>query len=257
MFTPTSDVPPFVTPEAHDALTSSTPASFNDIPPTLRFQDDAVEVTMEPSRGWDWSGRIKGKIWVTEAAIVFLPSNSESSSGFKLLYPALTLHALTPSSSESPAHVYCQIDETGTGGLDEDDAGGHMTNGHSGANGDANGVEDEEEDNDEAGQYSTFRELRIYVSESRVQDLFNAMSHCSGLHDSLLPSGEPSSFFGGFGDMPNGPEDEEDQYEDGDEEEQEGDESRVGQPGEDEGEAGRVRSDFHSGGGPGARYRPY
>jgi nucleotide-sensitive chloride channel 1A len=61
------------------------------------------------------------------------------------------------------------------------------------------------------------------------------------MHDSLLPSGEPSSFFG-FGD-------DDDEYEDDDEDMDDNDANGS--------EAGRVRSDFHSGGGPGARYAPY
>ena len=59
-----------------------------------------------------------------------------------------------------------------------------------------------------------------------------------------MPNGEPSSVFG-FGDMADGPEDEE--WEDEEEEEEQA----------NGGEPGRVRSDFHSGGGPEARFRPY
>jgi nucleotide-sensitive chloride channel 1A len=58
-----------------------------------------------------------------------------------------------------------------------------------------------------------------------------------------LPNGETSSF--PFFPPGEGDEDEED-----DEEwEEDGDEEMNG--------TGRVRSDFHSGGGPGARFRPY
>lgn len=80
----------------------------------------------------------------------------------------------------------------------------------------------------------------ISILLNPVQPLFNALSQCSALHLSLLPNGQPSSFFGFDG------EDDDEDYEDdmGDEEEQ-GDDT------------GRVRSDFHSGGGPGARFRPY
>ena len=75
-----------------------------------------------------------------------------------------------------------------------------------------------------------------------VQPLFSALSQCSALHASRLPSGEESSFFG-FGDSPDGPDDDE-AFDDADED------------GEG-GEGGRVRSDFHSGGGPESRFRPY
>ena len=89
------------------------------------------------------------------------------------------------------------------------------------------------------------------TNSGSVKDLFDALSRCSALHDSLLPSGEPSSFFGAFGDMADGPDLSDDEL-DGDDEDVDGD----GQAG-GEGEGGRVRSDFHSGGGPGARYTPY
>jgi nucleotide-sensitive chloride channel 1A len=77
-----------------------------------------------------------------------------------------------------------------------------------------------------------------------VSPLFEALSDCSALHDSLLPSGETSSFPFFPGD------DDDEEYEDEDEE-------MDGEANGEGGEAGRVRSDFHSGGGPGARFRPY
>lgn len=81
------------------------------------------------------------------------------------------------------------------------------------------------------------------LTPTPVEGLFSALSACSALHDSVLPNGEPSSFFG-FGD------------DDDDEDDEEGDDGAFDDA-EDEGAGGRVRSDFHSGGGPGARYRPY
>ena len=88
------------------------------------------------------------------------------------------------------------------------------------------------------------------------------MSRCSALHDSLLPNGEPSSFFG-FGDMADGPE-YDDEYDDEEAgwEEVEGGDEHDNDNNEDQQDGGgvsggRVRSDFHSGGGPGARFAPY
>lgn len=83
-----------------------------------------------------------------------------------------------------------------------------------------------------AGTHSTQTQL------TPVQPLFAALSRCSALHASLLPDGTPNNFFGLADDS----EDEED----GDNDDDAAD-----------GEIGRVRSDFHSGGGPDARYRPY
>ena len=182
--------------------------------------------------------------------------------GFRLDYPSLTLHALTPASADAPAHIYCQIDD---GSGDEEVGGDAQENGHEevvNGLGGANGHVDESAQVEEEEDFSPMRELRIYIDESKrdsihpflpaltiltftaVQALFSALSQCSALHASLLPNGEPSSFFG-FGDMGDGPEDEVDEEDDDDPE------------GDEDGSGGRVRSDFHSGGGPEARYRPY
>ena len=75
-----------------------------------------------------------------------------------------------------------------------------------------------------------------------VRPLFTALSECSALHASLLPNGDESSFFGFAGDDDDEDDDGAEAFEDAD---------------EDGGEGGRVRSDFHSGGGPHARFRPY
>jgi nucleotide-sensitive chloride channel 1A len=55
--------------------------------------------------------------------VVFIPNNG---TGFKLDYQSLTLHALTPASSELEAHLYCQIDDSpalAPGGGDEEEYG--------------------------------------------------------------------------------------------------------------------------------------
>lgn len=88
-----------------------------------------------------------------------------------------------------------------------------------------------------------------------VSSLFNAIADCSALHASLLPNGQPSSF-----PFMDSMEDNEDAWEDADEDDDAivADADLEAGEGEDEGgEAGRIRSDFHSGGGPGARFRPY
>ena len=80
-----------------------------------------------------------------------------------------------------------------------------------------------------------------------VSPLFEALSDCSALHDSILPNGETSS----FPFFPPG-EDDEDEGEDW-----EDDEEGMNGDGDAAEGTGRVRSDFHSGGGPGNRFRPY
>ena len=84
------------------------------------------------------------------------------------------------------------------------------------------------------------------------------MSACSALHENtVFPGQEGDGGFGFFPSMPDGEGDGEwitadiiDNIDLDDEEEEEGGEGEGG-------EGGRVRSDFHSGGGPGARFRPY
>lgn len=78
MFSLISEAPPSVTPEQHAELTASTPASFTDIPPVLKFEGD-VEVELDPSLDGLKAGsranghsagatqHLDGKLWATEA----------------------------------------------------------------------------------------------------------------------------------------------------------------------------------------------
>lgn len=73
-----------------------------------------------------------------------------------MVYPSLTLHALTPTTPDLAAHVYCQVDESDNKALG---SGLHV-------NGNGNGVEEEEED--EGGdEYTPMREVRLFVSEDK------------------------------------------------------------------------------------------
>ncbi|ORY28994.1 regulator of volume decrease after cellular swelling-domain-containing protein [Naematelia encephala] len=208
-----SSPPPYTTPAQHAELTSSTPSSFAEIPPLLHWSDEDVEVILNPSSGWNgWDGRVSGTLWVTEEAVSFLPStSSQTHQGFTLTFPALTLHALTPATEEGPAHLYCQVDESDAPpsiSIIESNGNGHV-------DGTMNGVDGDDEYGD-GDDYTPMREIRIYLAEAKLQPLFQALSDCSALHASLLPNGEPSSFFG-FGDQMDGPDDQGD-WEDDDEE---------------------------------------
>nr|XP_019014979.1 uncharacterized protein I206_01067 [Kwoniella pini CBS 10737]OCF53760.1 hypothetical protein I206_01067 [Kwoniella pini CBS 10737] len=236
------DVPPnSISVEEHSQITSSTPNSFIDIPPILRWLDE-VEIELSPlNNGWEkWQnlGKIKGNLWVNEISVAFIPLNSNEKPGFNLPFPSLTLHALTPSSNNIPSHLYCQVDES-----DAPSGSGSSTIN--------NNVEDIDEDEDEEiytgeeEEFTPMREIRIFLNESKLESLFSALSFCSALHDSILPNGQTSSFFGFNQDQDEDDDDndvEEGQWEDANEEQQ-------GQ--------GRVRSNFHSGGGPQSRFRPY
>lgn len=68
----TTNPPTTVSREEHSNLTSSTPQSFGDIPPILRFEDN-VEITLsqgEGSSSVSIEGRIGGKLWVTEQYVL-------------------------------------------------------------------------------------------------------------------------------------------------------------------------------------------
>lgn len=58
--------PSHISREEHTDLTSSTPQSFDDIPPVLRFHDE-VEILLSPGAAVNLEGRIRGSLWVTEA----------------------------------------------------------------------------------------------------------------------------------------------------------------------------------------------
>lgn len=60
--------PRHISPEEHAALTSSTPASFDDIPPVLRWTSGQVEVVLEPAQPF-WHGRKSGTLWVTDESV--------------------------------------------------------------------------------------------------------------------------------------------------------------------------------------------
>lgn len=55
--------------------------------------------------------------------LAFLPDDEAKRPGFKLDYQSLTLHALTPATSDLEAHLYCQIDDGQADQGDEDDYG--------------------------------------------------------------------------------------------------------------------------------------
>ncbi|TYJ54961.1 hypothetical protein B9479_004373 [Cryptococcus floricola] len=219
MLTQTSAPPQSISPEQHAQLTSSTPASFTDIPPVLRWEDDAEVELSSLSGGWEaWGSqgtKAGGRLYVTEESVAFIPSAS-ATPGFNLPYVSLTLHALTPASANGPAHLYCQVDESDAPASDAIQVDAPV-NGNGAVNGEA---EDEDEDEGVEGEeeFTEMREVRIYLPDaSKLESLFAALSQCSALHASLLPNGEPSNFFG-FGADDSDDEGEDGQWDDADEE---------------------------------------
>ena len=70
----------------------------------------------------------------SSSAVSFLPADND---GWTLPFPSLTLHALTPASDDSPAHIYCQVDESDLANGDDED------------------------------EYTPMREIRIFISEEK------------------------------------------------------------------------------------------
>jgi hypothetical protein len=57
--------PKFISVEEHAALTTTTPASWSDIPPILRFSEQGVKIEFDPA--YQGKAEYKGDLWVTEA----------------------------------------------------------------------------------------------------------------------------------------------------------------------------------------------
>ncbi|KAI0788060.1 regulator of volume decrease after cellular swelling-domain-containing protein [Fomes fomentarius] len=143
-----SSLPKHISPEEHQKLVASTPASFADIPPVLRHRQDNVSATLDPPLdGFSTEDAANGSLYVIESALVFL---SVTGRGFQLDYPSITLHAI--SRAESGPTIYCQLDEPSA---------------------------PEEEDEDA----TAMRELVIVPKDpSSLEPIFESLSLCASLH---------------------------------------------------------------------------
>ncbi|CED84175.1 Chloride ion current inducer protein [Phaffia rhodozyma] len=178
MLSKISSPPRFISPEDHSALTSSTPESFASIPPIIRHKQENVTVNFSPE--WEGYGsRTTGTIYITEEALSFIPSDSSTTkTGFSLLYPVITLHAISRD-AEQGSCVYCQIDESSTAsdsvpvpeGIKESEK--KVDDGHY-------------HPEDEGEEDTPMRELRIYVDEPSLEPIFLSLSHCASLHPSIF-----------------------------------------------------------------------
>ncbi|GAA6017530.1 hypothetical protein JCM10207_008258 [Rhodosporidiobolus poonsookiae] len=166
--------PPALTQDELSSLSSSTPHSFDGIPPLLRHHEQSgVRVRVDPpTQGFDGEG-LEGGLWVTEDALSFF--SPSASSGLSLPYTHLTLHAISrspaPSSSSSStasglngdakgACIYCQFEE-------EENA-------------------EEQDDYDGTGS----REMWITPADPEsVDKIFSTLSYCASLH----PTGPSAS----------------------------------------------------------------
>ncbi|KAG5646795.1 hypothetical protein DXG03_002172 [Asterophora parasitica] len=101
-------VPAFSSPEEHNAIISSTPASFSSIPPVVRHQEPNVTVKLDPAvEGFTDEDAAQGTLYVLTSLLVFM---STTGRGFQIEYPSITLHAI--SRGENGPSIYCQLDES-------------------------------------------------------------------------------------------------------------------------------------------------
>ncbi|KAM6504302.1 Regulator of volume decrease after cellular swelling domain containing protein [Amanita muscaria] len=191
-----SSVPHSVTKEESDSLSTSTPTSFNDLPPILAHKEDDVSVTFDPPvAGFSEQDGAHGTLHVLSSVLVFM---STTGRGFQIEYPSITLHAISRA-GDRPS-LYCQLDE-------ETDATAEQLS-HTNLNGIAAAEEGEEEEEQEDGeekeeeQYeSIMRELSIFPQNPQaLEALFEALSQCASLHpdrdesDEEDPLVDPNNF---------------------------------------------------------------
>ncbi|EIN04995.1 hypothetical protein PUNSTDRAFT_47229 [Punctularia strigosozonata HHB-11173 SS5] len=144
-------VPNHVSPEEHRTIVGATPSSFSDIPPVLRHKEENVKVALEPPvEGFGEADAASGTLYVIESALTFMSSTGK---GFQVLYPSITLHAV--SRAEAGPSIYCQLDES----VDQPNGSG-------------------EDDDDFA-----MRELSIIPQNANsLEPIFEALSLCASLH---------------------------------------------------------------------------
>ncbi|KAF9650245.1 hypothetical protein BDM02DRAFT_3093540 [Thelephora ganbajun] len=143
-----SSLPPFVSPEEHKVLTSTTPESFSSIPPILRLEEPNISVLFDPPlQDFGPDDCERGTLYIIESVLAFI---STTGRGFQVEYPSITLHAI--SRTESGPCIYCQLDEMPTGDRSDDDD-------------------------------SPMRELKIVPERvEALEPIFESMSGCAALH---------------------------------------------------------------------------
>ncbi|WFD26017.1 hypothetical protein MNAN1_000992 [Malassezia nana] len=129
-----SEAPAFREPEAAD---HATPESFRDMPPALIQALPTVSLRMQPAPADVLPDQAtaptvvhaRGRLWLTEKEITFLPTDAQSMHGFSLPYPSVALHAISRSVPDDmnldglyrDACLYCQLDEHPEQDADEGD----------------------------------------------------------------------------------------------------------------------------------------
>ncbi|CAG7849511.1 SubName: Full=Uncharacterized protein {ECO:0000313/EMBL:KIM27556.1} [Serendipita indica DSM 11827] len=147
-----TSLPRFVSQEEHRELTSSTPASFSEIPAVLYYQEQNASITLDPPLdGMTEQDCANGIVYVLSSHLIFW---SATGKGLQVTYPTISLHAI--SRAELGPSIYCQLDET---------------------------LDGEDEPTPDEEDAMEMRELRLNVqSEASLEPLFEALSQCAALH---------------------------------------------------------------------------
>lgn len=119
-----SEAPAYREPEAAD---QATPESFRDMTPVLIQALPSVSVRMQPApvdvlpdqAAAPAVVHARGRLWLTEKEVIFLPTDTQNMHGFSLPYPSVALHAISRSVPNDmsldglyrDACLYCQLDE--------------------------------------------------------------------------------------------------------------------------------------------------
>lgn len=225
-------LPRYISPDEHKTMIASTPASFSDIPPVLRHQEDNVSITLEPPvEGFTTEECAKGTLYIIEryalkygscfsrcttelriySVLIYMAASGR---GIQVEYPSITLHAI--SRAESGPSIYCQLDESAPSPENSGDD-----------------VDTEMRELTIVPQAPTARTLDVSIqldshmlTRKTVEPIFEALSICAALHPDPADEldDDDDAFIDVDGDSPF--------------------ETFTGADGEELSEVGRVRSNF-------------
>ncbi|KAJ2926900.1 hypothetical protein H1R20_g10186, partial [Candolleomyces eurysporus] len=172
-------IPAFATQEEYSSLSVSTPSSFNDLPPVLKYKEENVSVDIQPPvEGFSNEDSASGTLYVLTSVLAFTSSTGRS---FQVKYPSITLHAVSRSGPRQS--IYCQLDESEDAEPTTSNGAQDTTNGAASGGADGEGEGEEEEGEGNEGEFSEMRELNIIPASAESLDaIFEALSQCASLH---------------------------------------------------------------------------
>ncbi|GAA5840731.1 hypothetical protein JCM11251_001685 [Rhodosporidiobolus azoricus] len=170
-----STPPPSLDRDELSSISSSTPQTFEGIPPLLRhYEAEGVTIRVDPAHEGFTGEGVKGGLWVTEGALSFF--SSSSSTGISIPYTHITLHAISRTSAPSSFTA-------------------DTANGDSAAERPCVYVQFEQQEGaEESDDYdgSGSREMWITPKEAEsVDKIFSTISYCCSLHPTTSSTAPP------------------------------------------------------------------